>query len=69
LLTYRQIECLWERYWDRKLWDIEVQAAMNPFGGSDEDETNPDGSSVAIDATTDEGLAQLQSMGLPIKVI
>jgi hypothetical protein len=42
---------------------------MNPFGGSDEDETNPDGSSVAIDATTDEGLAQLQSMGLPIKVI
>lgn len=30
-LTYRQVACLWERYWDRHIWGLEVQTAMNPL--------------------------------------
>lgn len=36
-LTYRQVACLFERYWDRRVWDLEVQAAMNPFAGEKKD--------------------------------
>lgn len=63
-LTYRQISCLWERYWTRKAWDIEVSMLSNPLSGGSKDE---DGDT--IDASTDEGLEQLKGSGFPIKYL
>jgi hypothetical protein len=73
-LTYRQVACLMERYWDRYEWTLEVEAMMNPLGGGeDEDEGDSDSlvqvfKQPAIDATSDSGLAYLESeMNIPVK--
>lgn len=63
-LTYRQFECLYERMWDRKTWEIEVTIKTGPFGGGDDEKDKPE----AIDATTDGGLAYLtQNLGINVK--
>jgi hypothetical protein len=62
-LTYRQTACILERQWARKVWEIETDVITNPmtsFGG----DSAPN--SGTIDATTDEGMAQLEQMGLPV---
>jgi hypothetical protein len=54
------------------VWDIETSVVTNPMatfkkeGETDEDSPT---ASDTIDATTDAGVAQLESMGLPIKII
>jgi len=67
-MTYRQIACLWERYWERKVWNIEVGILTNPMA-SMEGEEGGDSAEPGIDATTDEGISKLESLGLPIKRI
>ena len=73
-LTYRQIACLWERYWERKVWDIEVGVITNPMTSFKKEGESADGEesfspSDTIDATTDDGIAQLEGMGLPVKIV
>jgi hypothetical protein len=66
-LTYRQTACLWERYWERKVWDIEVGVITNPMT-SFKKEGESSAPSDAIDSTTESGVSQLISMGIPVKV-
>jgi hypothetical protein len=63
-LTWRQIDCLWERYWERKMWELEINILTNPMAGDGGESDVP-----TIDATTDEGLSALVGMGIPVKRI
>lgn len=67
-LTFRQIGCLWERYWDRVMWNLKQQAKLNGLGLVGESSTESDNAS-KIDATTDDGLMEMKSRGLPVKFI
>lgn len=70
-LTYRQVACLYERYWDRQVWDLEVQAAMNPFGGEKkpgpEDSMEEIFNQPAIDITAPGSDAFLSEMGIKVR--
>ena len=61
-LTYRQTACLLERYWERKVWDIETNVITNPMASFEDDKKE-----AMIDATTDASITQLQQALLPIK--
>ena len=69
-LTYRQTAAIYERYWERKVWEIEVGVVTNPMASFDDDKketgVTPLNNDV-IDATTDEGISQLIKAGLPVK--
>lgn len=68
-LTWRQTACILERQWARKLWEIETGIVTNPMASfEDEKKKEPSsGGDGTIDATTEDGIAQLQRMGLPVK--
>lgn len=70
-LTYRQFDCIFERMWARKSWEIDLAIAMNPFGGGGEDEENEeqaDSFDEVFHADTEEGMAHAaQSLGIKIK--
>lgn len=65
-----------ERYWDRRQWDLEVEALMNPFGGGEAEDEGADEDPMkqifkqpAIDATDAGGLSYLQSeLNIPVKI-
>ena len=50
------------------MWNIEVGILTNPMA-SMEGEEGGDSAEPGIDATTDEGISKLESLGLPIKRI
>jgi hypothetical protein len=66
-LTYRCVACLWERYWDRERYKIELAVKMNPFGGGSGKKDDPN--TTYIDATTDEGWDKLVSDNFPVKAV
>ena len=73
-LTFRQVACLWERYLHKQQWNLKMQIDLNPFltrkkkGGKGESTTDTGGKVTGIDATSDEGIAQMIASGLPIKM-
>lgn len=73
LLTFRQIATLWERYWDRTLWQLTHQSKLSGLGllrgGSSATKPEAGSGSNVIDATTDEGIMEMVGRGLPVKFI
>lgn len=51
--------------WIRKSWEWDRELKMNPMVNFEEEGNK---SSSMIDATTDEGLAAMSMLGIPIKV-
>ena len=74
--TYRQIACLWERYWDKQVWDFKQQARLNPFykeKPQSELEKSLGGNQKYVEGTQDFDLsgddaeATLHQLGIPVK--
>ena len=62
-LTYRQVGCLWERYWKRKTWEIEVSIKTNPMamGEGDSPSSAPTIDAAYRDWETDRKSTRLNS--------
>lgn len=73
-LTFRQVACLWERYLHKQRWQLKMQIDLNPFltrnkkGVRGESTSDNGGTTTGIDATSDDGIAQMMAKGLPIKI-
>lgn len=74
-LTFRQVACLWERYLNKQQWNIKMQIDLNPFltrskkgRGRTSSSEGSSGTVTTTDATTAEGIAELQAKGIPIKI-
>lgn len=75
-LSFRQVATIWERYWDRTMWKLAQQAKMSGLGllgggsgSGDSGLTGSPDSEKFIDATSDDGIMEMQARGLPIKFI
>ena len=79
-LSFRQIATIWERYWDRTMWKLAQQAKMSGLGllgggtssntsSGESGLTDSSDSAKFIDATSDDGIMEMQARGLPIKFI
>lgn len=77
VLTFRQIGTLWERYWDRKMWELSHSGgglgALFGSGVGASSATSELGQSSdtkhTIDATSDAGVQEMLAKGLPVKFI
>ena len=73
-LTFRQVACLWERYLHKQQWNLKMQIDLNPFltrkkkGSQDPSSRETEGTVTGIDATSDDGIAQMIASGLPVKI-
>lgn len=75
-LTYRQVACLWERYWDRKVWEFKQAARLNPFFSEKpesgqhrpkEKDGNQYKSADKVDLTGDDAMDIAAQYGIKIK--
>lgn len=67
-LTYRALMCLYERYWAKIEWEIEVNIKTNPMASFDDEKTKTkDNNTIDLDQIDD--ISYLKSLGIPVKEI